>query len=48
VFGSAVAKIHFIKLIQDKSDLFMFGCINVKVNLAINLRLKSIVEAYLF
>jgi hypothetical protein len=53
MFDSAVIRIDFewinsIELISDKSELnvmwFLFEYIYVKVDLAINLRLKSIVK----
>jgi hypothetical protein len=53
MFGSAVIRIdfewiNFIELISDKSELnvkwFLFEYIYIKVDLAINLKLKSIVE----
>jgi len=54
MFGPVVTRIDFewidyVILILDKSELnlkwFLFGFIYLKVNLTINLRLKSIVEA---
>jgi len=40
--------INYVKLVIDKSELnvkwFMFECIYIKMNLAINLRLRSNVE----